>query len=91
MFRDVDLWHGHQAPWGAQAVVIPQGAEAQLTAAQLTPQIPLHTGQVVGAGGDMEGVDHDLRGLIRRQGCQEPAPQLSPALAREDVSLQLGA
>ena len=74
MFRDVELWHGRQAPGGPQAVVIAQGGEVELTAAQLTPQIALHIGQVALFGGDMEGVHHDLGGLIRRQGRQELAP-----------------
>lgn len=39
----------------------------------------------------MEGIDHHLCGLIRRQGRQEISPQLPPALAGEDVVLQLGA
>ena len=38
----------------------------------------------------MEGIDHHLCGLIRRQGRQELSPQLPPALAGEDVVLQLG-
>jgi hypothetical protein len=54
--------------------VIAQGREVQLTAAELSPQIALHSGQVVGSGGDMEGVHHDLGCLIRRQGRQELAP-----------------
>jgi hypothetical protein len=54
--------------------VIAQGREVQLTAAELAAQIALHSGQVVGSGGDMEGVHHDLGGLIRRQGRQELAP-----------------
>lgn len=74
MFRDVELWHGRQAPGGPQAVVIAQGGEVELTAAQLTPHVALHIGQVALFGGDMEGIDHDLGGLIRRQGCQELAP-----------------
>lgn len=91
MFRDVELGHGHQTPWGPQAVVIAQGTEGQLTAAELSAQIPLHSWQVIRAGGDMEGIDHHLGRLIRRQGCQELPPQLPPALAWEDVVLQLGA
>jgi hypothetical protein len=74
VFGDVELGHGGQAPGGPQAVVIAQGREVQLTAAELSPQIALHSGQVVGSGGDMEGVHHDLGGLIRRQGRQELAP-----------------
>jgi hypothetical protein len=74
VFRDVDLWHGHQAPWGPQAVVITQSSEVQLTATELTAQIALHTGQIVRPGGDMEGVDHHLGRLIRRQGRQELSP-----------------
>lgn len=66
VFRDVELGHGHQAPWGPQAVVITQGVEAQLTAAELTAQVPLHTREVIRAGGDMEGIDRHLGGLIRR-------------------------
>jgi hypothetical protein len=70
--------------------VIPQSAEVQLTAAELTAQVPLHTGQIVRPGGDMEGVDHDLGRLIRRQRRQELSPQPPPVLAGEDVGLQLG-
>ena len=90
MFGDVELWHGRQAPGGPQAVVIAQGREVQLTAAELSPQIALHSGQVVGSGGDMEGIDRDLGGLIRRQGRQKQAPQLTPGLSGEQVGLQLG-
>jgi hypothetical protein len=54
--------------------VIAQGREVQLTAAELAAQIPLHTGQIVRPGSDMEGVDHHLGRLIRRQGRQELAP-----------------
>ena len=71
--------------------MITQGAEAELTAAQLTAQVPLHTQEVIRAGGDMEGIDHHLGGLIRRQGRQELSPQLPPWFAGEDVVLQLGA
>ena len=39
----------------------------------------------------MEGVDHHLGGLIRRQGRQQLTPQLPPGLTREKVVLQLGA
>ena len=67
MFRDVDLWHGHQAPWGPQAVVITQSADGQFTAAELSAQVTLHTGQVVLPGGGMEGIDHHLGRLIWRQ------------------------
>ena len=44
--------------------MIVQGSEVQLTAAELSPQITLHIGQVVGSGGDMEGGHHDLDRLI---------------------------
>ena len=91
MFRDVELGHGRQAPWGPQAVVITQGAEADVAVAELSAQVPLHTGQIVRPGGDMEGVDHHLGRLIRRQGHQQRSPKLPPVLAREDVGLQLGA
>jgi hypothetical protein len=91
VFGDVELGHGRQAPWGPQAVVITQGAEAQLTAAELTAQIPLHAGEVIASGGDMEGIDHHLGGLIRRQGRQQLPPQLPPARAWQKVVLQLGA
>ena len=90
MFRDLDLWHGHQAPWGPQAVVITQRHQAQFAATELTPQIPLHTGQIVRFGGDMEGIDHHLGRLIRRQRRQQLSPQLPPALTRQQVVLQLG-
>jgi hypothetical protein len=66
VFGDVELGHGHQHPWGPQAVVITQGAEADVALAELTPQIPLHTGQIVRPGSDMERVDHHLGRLIRR-------------------------
>jgi len=75
VFRDVELGHGRQAPWGPQAVVIAQRAEADVALAELTAQIPLHSSEVIRAGGDMEGVDHHLGGLIRRQGCQERSPR----------------
>ena len=91
MFRDVELGHGRQAPWGPQAVVIAQGTEAQLIAAELTAQVPLHTREVIRAGGDMEGVDHHLGGLIRCQRSKQLPPQLPPALAGKNVVLQLGA
>jgi hypothetical protein len=54
--------------------VITQGAEVQLTAAERSTQVPLHTGQIVHPGGDMEGVDHHLGRLIRRQGRQQRSP-----------------
>ena len=91
MFRDLEFRHGRQAPWGPQAVVITQGGEAQLAASELTTQIPLHTREVIAAGGDMERIDHDLGRLIRRQSRQELAPQLSPAVCWQQVVLQLGA
>jgi hypothetical protein len=46
--------------------VITQGAEAEVSAAELTAQIALHAGEVVVSGGDMEGIDHHLGCLIRR-------------------------
>jgi hypothetical protein len=54
--------------------VITQSRQAQVAIADLTAQVPLHTGQIVHPGGDMEGVDHDLGRLIRRQGRQQLAP-----------------
>jgi hypothetical protein len=39
----------------------------------------------------MEGIDHHLGRLIRRQGHQKLSPQLPPALTRQQVVLQLGA
>ena len=71
--------------------MLAQSDKTQFAAAQGSPQVALHTGQVVGAGGDMEGVDHHLGGLIRWQGRQQRSPQLPPPLAGEDVGLQLGA
>lgn len=91
MFRDLELGQGCQPPWGPQAVVLAQGAQADVSAAQGASQIPLHTGQVVLPGSDMEGIDHHLGGLIRRQGRQQQTPQLPPALAWQEVVLQLGA
>ena len=91
MFGDVELGQGRKAPWGPQAVVITQSHQAQFAAAELTAQIPLHTVQIVDAGGDMEGIDHHLGGLIRRQGRQQLPPQLPPARAWQKVVLQLGA
>jgi hypothetical protein len=60
--------------------VITQGTEADVALAELTPQVPLHTGQIVRPGSNMEGVDHHLGRLIRRQGRQELSPQPPPAL-----------
>jgi hypothetical protein len=74
MFRDLELWQGRKAPWWPQAVVITQAAETDVAAAELTAQVPLHTGEVVVPGGDMEGIDHHLGRLIRRQGSQECSP-----------------
>ena len=71
--------------------MITQGGEVELTAAQLTPQIPLHTGQVIRSGGDMEGIEHHLGRLIRRQSRQQLAPQLTPVACGQQVVLQLGA
>jgi hypothetical protein len=89
VFRDLELGQSHQAPWWPQAVVLPQGGEAEAAAAQLPAQITLHAREVVGSGGDVEGIDHHLGRLIRRQGRQELAPQLPPPLAGEQVVLQL--
>ncbi len=74
VFRDVELWQGRKAPGGPQAVVITQGAEAEVSAAELTAQIALHAGEVVVSGGDMEGIDHHLGCLIGGQGSQELTP-----------------
>jgi hypothetical protein len=74
VFRDLELGQGHQAPRWPQAVVLPQGGEADVAAAELTAQIALDTREVVGSGGDMEGIDHHLGRLIRGQGRQELAP-----------------
>jgi len=74
VFRDVELGHGHQAPWGPQAVVITQSRQAQVAIAELSAQIALHTGQIVRPGGDMEGIDHHLGRLIRRQRRQQRSP-----------------
>ena len=74
MFRDVELGQRCKAPRRPQAVVITQGAEADLAFAELSPQVPLHSGQVTGLGGDMECIDHDLGRLVRRQGSQQRAP-----------------
>jgi hypothetical protein len=74
VFRDLELGQGRKAPRRPQAVVITQGAEADLAFAELTPQVPLHSGQVIGLGGDMECIDHDLGRLVRRQGSQQRAP-----------------
>lgn len=71
--------------------MITQAGQADVALAELTAQVPLHTREVIRAGGDMEGIDHHLGGLIRRYSRQELSPQLSPALAGEDVVLQLGA
>jgi hypothetical protein len=74
VFRDLELWQGRKPPRGAQAVVLPQGAEAEVSAAELTAQVPLHTSEVVVLGGDMEGIDHHLGRLIGGQGSQELTP-----------------
>jgi trehalose/maltose hydrolase-like predicted phosphorylase len=67
--------------------VISQGGEAQRTPPQRSPQIGLHTGQVVPFGGDMERIDHHFGGLIRWQGRQQLTPNLPPALTRQQVVL----
>ena len=90
VFRDVELWQGRKAPRWPQAVVITQAAEADVAAAELTAQVPLHTGEVVVPGGDMEGIDHHLGRLIGGQGSQELTPQLAPLITGEQVVLQLG-
>ena len=51
--------------------MVAQGGEAEVAAAQLPAQITLDASEVVGSGGDMEGIDHHLGRLIRRQGHQE--------------------
>jgi hypothetical protein len=43
VFGVVELGHGHQAPGGPQAVVIVQGGEVQLNAAELTAPIALQS------------------------------------------------
>ena len=91
MFGDVELGQGQQAPGGPQAVVIAQSGEAHLAAAQRSAQVTLHAGQVVGSGGDMQRIDHDPGGLLRRQSRQELSPDPVPGLTGEDVGLQLGA
>jgi hypothetical protein len=70
--------------------VITQSHQAQFAATELTPQIPLHGSKVARFGGDMEAIDHHLGRLIRRQRRQQRSPQLSPALAWQQVVLQLG-
>ena len=87
MFSDLELGHGRKPPRGPQAVVITQRHQAQFAATELTPQIPLHTGQIVRFGGDMEGIDHHLGRLIRWQRRQQLSPQLPPALTRQQLSL----
>lgn len=74
MFRNLELWQGRQPPRGAQAVALPQGAEAEVAAAQLPAQITLHTSEVVVPGGDMESIDHHLGRFIGGQGSQELTP-----------------
>jgi hypothetical protein len=66
VFRDVELWQSRKAPRCPQAVVITQAAEAEVAAAELTAQVPLHTGEVVRFGGDVQRIDHHLGRLIRR-------------------------
>lgn len=44
--------------------------------------------RIAGSGGDVEGIDHHLGRLIPRQGHQELAPQLPPAVGREQVVLR---
>ena len=74
MFRNLELWQGRKPPRGAQAVVLPQGAEAEVSVAELTAQVALHTSEVVVLCGDMEGIDHHLGRLIGGQGSQELTP-----------------
>lgn len=89
MFGNVELGHGRQTPWGPQAVVIAQSGEVQLTTAELTSQVPLHTGQVVLLCGDMESLDHHLGCLIWRKDCQQLPPQLPPTCCGQQIVLQL--
>ena len=84
------MGQGCKAPGGPQAVVITQGAEADLAAAELTPQVPLHSRQLVRLGGDIEGIDHHLGRLTRWQGTQQLPPELPPRLTWQQVVLQLG-
>lgn len=51
VFGDVELGKGRQTPRGPQAVVAAQAIETHLAAAQLTPQVALHPGEVVLFGG----------------------------------------
>ncbi len=90
MFWNLELGKGRQTQWWPQAIAFTQSRHAQFAAAQGSPQVVLHTRQIVAAGSDMEGIDHHLGGLIRRQGRQQLAPQLSPALSWQQVVLQLG-
>jgi hypothetical protein len=71
--------------------VITQRHQAQFATTELTPQVPLHTGQVTCLGGDVQRIDHHLGGLIRRQRRQQLTPQLPPGLTGQQVVLQLGA
>jgi hypothetical protein len=91
VFRDLELGKDRKAPRRPQAVVITQSHQAQFAAAELPAQVPLHTSQVIRLGGDVQRVDHDLGGLIRRQGGQKRAPQLPPGFCWQQVVLQLGA
>ncbi len=91
MFRDLELGKGRKAPRRPQAVVITQSHQAQFAAAELSAQVPLHTGQLIGLGGDVQRVDHHLGCLIRRQRRQQLAPQLPPGFCWQQVVLQLGA
>jgi hypothetical protein len=50
VFRNFELGHGRKPRWGPQAVVITQGAEADVAVAELSAQVALHTGQIVRPG-----------------------------------------
>jgi len=45
VFRDQEFGGHAQAPWGAQAVLIAQGGEVQITVAELVAKQPLHIRQ----------------------------------------------
>jgi hypothetical protein len=71
--------------------VATQTIEVQLAAAQPPPQVALHPSQVACFGGDMEGIDHHLGRLIRRQCHQQLTPEFLPPRPWQQIALQLRA
>lgn len=89
-FRNIDLRQTPLSTRRPQAIAAPQAIEAQVTPAQMPLQIALHAGQIVAAGGHMQGVHHHPGRLLRRQLLQQIPPDPPPCLTGQQVLQQLG-